>query len=198
MKAMGKLAAQMDCLVVAVAHYGKSDGAGVRGSSAWTASADVILAATGEISEISGEVKERKLALTKSRFAETGPIADFDLRSVNLGLDEDGDPISAAVVSTASANLVMHAHQALYMDRCYTLMRAAAERMPDGRQGVRRELIRQYCYEEWTDATPKNRKQWFDRAEKALVKAQRIDRAVAANGEDFTVLPPPVDPASLF
>lgn len=197
MKALGKLATDADVLVVAVAHYGKSDGAGVRGSSAWTASADVILAATGDISETTGEVKDRKLALTKSRFAETGPIADFDLRSVNLGLDEDGDPISAAVIGQASA-VVMNGHQALYMDRFETLLHAAAEKMPDGRLGVRRELIRQYCYEEWTDATPKNRKQWFDRAEKALLKQRRIDRAVAASGEDFAVLPPPVDPASLF
>lgn len=197
MKALGKLATEADVLVVAVAHYGKSDGAGVRGSSAWTASADVILAATGDISETTGEVKDRKLALTKSRFAETGPIADFDLHSVNLGLDEDGDPISAAVIGQASA-VVMNGHQALYMDRFETLMHAAAEKMPDGRLGVRRELIRQYCYEEWTDATPKNRKQWFERAEKALLKQRRIDRAVAASGEDFAVLPLPVDPASLF
>lgn len=198
MKALGKLAGDADCLVVAVAHYGKSDGAGVRGSSAWTASADVILAATGEISEITGEVKDRKVALTKSRFAETGPIADFELRSVNLGLDEDGDPISAAVVAANSSAGVMHAHQALYLDRFDTLMRAAAEPVPDGRHGVPRNLIRQYCYEEWADATTKNRKQWFDRAEKALHKQRRIDRVVAANGEDFIVFPPPVDPASLF
>lgn len=198
MKALGKLASEARTLVVAVAHYGKSDGAGVRGSSAWTASADVILAATGEISEITGEVKDRKVALTKSRYAETGPISDFELRGVNLGLDEDGDPISAAVISTVSGSVAMHAHQALYMDRFDTLMLAAAEKVPDGRQGVRRELIRQYCYEEWTDATPKNRKQWFERAEKALLKQRSIERVVAATGEDFVVLPVPVDPASLF
>jgi hypothetical protein len=187
MKALGKLASDARTLVVAVAHYGKSDGAGVRGSSAWTASADVILAATGDISELSGEVKNRTLALTKSRYAETGPISDFELRSVNVGLDEDGDPISAAVIAQANA-VVVHAHQALYLDSPETLMRAAAEPLPNGRQGVRRELIRQYCYEEWADATPKNRKQWFDRAEKALVKQRRIDRVVAANGEDFATL----------
>lgn len=78
------------------------------------------------------------------------------------------------------------------------LVPVRAAKLPDGRQGVRRELIRQYCYEEWTDATPKNRKQWFDRAEKALLKARRIDRTISASGEDFAVLPPPVDPASLF
>jgi hypothetical protein len=116
MKALGKLASDARTLVVAVAHYGKSDGAGVRGSSAWTASADVILAATGDISELSGEVKNRTLALTKSRYAETGPISDFELRSVNVGLDEDGDPISAAVIAQANA-VVVHAHQALYLDR---------------------------------------------------------------------------------
>ena len=77
------------------------------------------------------------------------------------------------------------------------LDRQRAARVEAAARG-RRELIRQYCYEEWTDATPKNRKQWFERAEKALLKQRSIERVVAATGEDFVVLPVPVDPASLF
>lgn len=197
MKALGKLAGDAGCLIVAVAHYGKSDGAGVRGSSAWTASADVILAATGEISEITGEVKDRKLALTKSRYAETGPIADFELRSVNLGVDEDGDPISAAIVRPISAS-AFDPHQALYLESFAGLMLAAAEATPDGRKGVPRELIRQHCYGEWSDSTPATRKKRFARIEERLIAGKHIERAFGAHGVEFVVPAPPVTPATLF
>lgn len=197
MKALGKLALDARLLVVAVAHYGKSDGAGVRGSSAWTASADVILAATGEISEITGEVKDRKLALTKSRYAETGPVADFELRSVNVGLDEDGDPISAAIVKPVSA-ADYDPHQVLYMDGLAGLMLAAGEATADGRKGVPRELLRQHCYGEWVDSNPATRKKRFARIEERLVAGKQIERTFGPGGVEFIVPAPPINPASLF
>lgn len=197
MKALGKLALDAHLLVVAVAHYGKSDGAGVRGSSAWTASADVILAATGEISEVTGEVKDRKLALTKSRYAETGPIADFELRSVNLGLDEDGDPISAAIVKPVS-DAALDPHQVLYMDGFDGLILAAGEATADGRKGVPRELLRQHCYADWVDSTPATRKKRFARIEERLIAGKRIETAFGPGGVAFIVPAPPINPASLF
>ncbi len=197
MKALHKLAGDADCLVVAVAHYGKSDGAGVRGSSAWTASADVILAATGEISEITGEVKDRKLALTKSRYAETGSVADFELRSVNVGLDEDGDPISAAIVKPVSV-ADYDPHQVLYMDGLAGLMLAAGEATADGRKGVPRDLLRQHCYGEWVDSNPATRKKRFARIEERLIAGKQIERTFGTGGVEFVVPAPPIHPASLF
>lgn len=197
MKALGKLASDADVLVVAVAHYGKSDGAGVRGSSAWTASADVILAATGEISETTGEVKDRKLALTKSRYAETGPISDFDLRSVNLGLDEDGDPISAAVIATVST-VTLDPHQALYMDGFEGLLLVAGEAIGEGRTGVPRKLLREHCYGEWFDSNNATKKKRFERIERRLIDGRRIERCFGPGGVEFIALAPPIDPASLF
>lgn len=197
MKALGRLASDADVLVVAVAHYGKSDGAGVRGSSAWTASADVILAATGEISETTGEVKDRKLALTKSRYAETGPISDFDLRSVNLGLDEDGDPISAAVIATVST-VTLDPHQALYMDGFEGLLLVAGEAIGGGRTGVPRKLLREHCYGEWFDSNNATKKKRFERIERRLIDGRRIERCFGPGGAEFIALSPPIDPASLF
>lgn len=198
MKALGKLASDARLLVVAVAHFGKSDGAGVRGSSAWTASADVIFAATGDISEITGEVKDRKLALTKSRYAETGPLSDFELRSVNLGLDEDGDAIGAAIVKPIS-DYVGDSHQALYVDGLDGLIRAAGEPIGEGgRLGVPRELLRQHCYGEWVDSSPATRKKRFARIEDRLIAGKRIERVFGPGGAEFVVLAPPVNPASLF
>ena len=197
MKALGKLASDADVLVVAVAHYGKSDGAGVRGSSAWTASADVILAATGDISETTGEVKDRKLALTKSRFAETGPIADFDLRSVNLGLDEDGDPIGAAIIAPVST-VALDPHQVLYMDGFEVLLPVAGEAIGQGRTGVPRKLLREHCYSEWLDSNNATKKKRFERIERRLIDGRRIERCFGPGGVEFIAIAPPINPASLF
>ena len=81
----------------------KNAEAGVRGSSAWTASADVVLAATATISEATGVVKDRKLALTKSRFAETCLIGGFDLEAVVIGVDEDSEPLTSATIRRCDA-----------------------------------------------------------------------------------------------
>lgn len=98
MKTLDAVAQELGVLVLGIHHYGKSEDAGVRGSSAWTASADVILAAKGKTDEKTGNVKERSLALTKSRDGETGPLGAFNLRKVAIGLDEDGDEIAGAVI----------------------------------------------------------------------------------------------------
>lgn len=98
MKSLDAVAHQHGVLVLGIHHYGKSEDAGVRGSSAWTASADVILAARGKTDEKTGNVKERSLAITKSRDGETGPLGTFNLRKVAIGLDEDGDEIAGAVI----------------------------------------------------------------------------------------------------
>jgi hypothetical protein len=95
---MAREATRHACLVLGVSHHGKKAALGLRGSSAWMASADVLLAATAEINEATGIVTNRHLALTKTRDGETGPISGFTLRSVQIGIDDDGDPVEAAIV----------------------------------------------------------------------------------------------------
>jgi hypothetical protein len=103
MQHLQRLSRDNQCLVLGVTHFGKHADAGVRGSSAWTASADVVFAATAAINEATGEVKDRRFALTKSRLGDTGPISGFELDVVLLGVDLDGDPIGAAVVRPCAA-----------------------------------------------------------------------------------------------
>jgi hypothetical protein len=92
------LSRRFDCLLLGLTHAGKDASLGVRGSSAWTASADVILGATGDINEETGAVSRRRFALTKTRFAEAGPLSGFELERVTVGIDADGDPICSAVI----------------------------------------------------------------------------------------------------
>lgn len=195
---LDKLSKDAGILVIGTMHYGKDARAGVLGATSWTGRADVILAATGEISEITGEVKDRKLALTKSRYTETGLISAYDLQSVNIGADDDGDPLNVAIVRSMSIS-VFDEHTALYMAGLDGLVRAQPEKvMGSERRGVARTLLREHCYLEWKGETPKTKTQWFERAEKKLLKTASIEMGFNEDGKQIVLLAPPVNPASLF
>jgi hypothetical protein len=98
MKSLERLSQATDTLVLGVAHYGKVAETGVRGSSAFTASSDVIIAVIADKDQTTGNVGSRQLALIKSRTGATGWGCPFELRQVGLGTDEDGDAITSCVV----------------------------------------------------------------------------------------------------
>lgn len=99
MQALQAIAARFECLVIGIGHHGKQIEAGHRGSSAWQASADAVLSVLAERDSLIGEVSHRQLALTKSRWRETGWAEQFELKPVEIGIDEDGEPITSAIVS---------------------------------------------------------------------------------------------------
>lgn len=96
--ALGVISRRAELLVVPVCHFGKDDRSGIAGSYYWTAGADVVVAVTGDISETTGDVKNRRIAITKNKLDEQGPISAFELQSVNLGLDRDGQEVTSAIV----------------------------------------------------------------------------------------------------
>jgi AAA domain len=91
------IADETGTLANAVHHFGKNPESGLRGASAFRGSADVILGALADI-DISGRASNRELVCAKARDGEQGPISAFDLRFVELGLDEDGEPYGSCAV----------------------------------------------------------------------------------------------------
>ena len=87
----------LGCFTLAVDHYGKSEIGGVRGSSAKTASADLVLAALGDKSK-SGTISNVRLAITKNRGGPAGQQYPFLLHKKELGTDADNDPITSLTV----------------------------------------------------------------------------------------------------
>ena len=86
-------------LVIPVHHYGKTAVTGLRGGSAWRAGADLVMSVIADRKELTGEVTNRQLALAKARDGIEGPIAPFELKAVNLGSDEDGEPFGTCIVT---------------------------------------------------------------------------------------------------
>lgn len=102
---MGRAVAALDAIqarfagvaVLAIHHSGKDSSRGARGHSSLTAAVDTAL-----------EVKAgdlRELTIHKARDARTGESLAFDLQPVELGRDEDGDPVTAVVAIEAGPGL---------------------------------------------------------------------------------------------
>lgn len=104
MQFMQRLSQETNTLVIPVGHYGKSFETGLRGSSAYTASSDVILAVHADRTAV-GEVKSRYMSVVKSRRYGTGWKCDFMLESVPVGFDEDGDQIWSCYVAPSLAGV---------------------------------------------------------------------------------------------
>jgi hypothetical protein len=94
-------------LLVPVHHYGKSETTGLRGGSAFRAGADVVLSVLADRNEITGEVGNRALALSKTRDGEEGPIGPFDLKHIEIGTDDNGKPWGAAAISARPGEAIV-------------------------------------------------------------------------------------------
>jgi hypothetical protein len=93
-----KLAAQqLDCFCLGVDHFGKDMASGTRGGSAKEASSDLVLACLGE-RELSGRIVNTRLAIRKCRGGRSGQEYPFGVREVEIGRDEDDEPITTLVI----------------------------------------------------------------------------------------------------
>jgi hypothetical protein len=86
------------CMVVVIAHAGKNDDQGVRGSSALRAAADFEIAVSRHL-----ETQWRCLKLTKSKDDIDGTEFSFVLEQVEVGEDTDGEPVFSAVAVPSDA-----------------------------------------------------------------------------------------------
>jgi hypothetical protein len=92
------VAAHSGAFVATVDHHGKVVEAGTRGSSGKEGNADTVLATLAE-REITGAVANCRMAARKQRDGISGFEVPFAPETVDLGLDEDGDPITAIVLA---------------------------------------------------------------------------------------------------
>jgi hypothetical protein len=97
MNTLKTVARRMKCFVIGIDHFGKAVETGTRGTSAKEGSADVVLAMLGDKS-VSGEVVNTRLALRKRRGGRNGEEHPFSVRTVDMGVDNRGKPMSTLVL----------------------------------------------------------------------------------------------------
>jgi hypothetical protein len=88
---------RMGALVGVIDHFGKNVETGTRGSSAKEGAADTVLAVLAD-RELSGGVRNTRLAVRKQRDGVSGFEIPFTPRMLETGTDDDGDPVTAPVI----------------------------------------------------------------------------------------------------
>jgi AAA domain/Bifunctional DNA primase/polymerase, N-terminal len=97
MNALSRLSNHIGALVIGIDHFGKVVETGTRGSSAKEGAADTVLALLAD-RELSGGVKNTRLAIRKQRDGVSGFEIPFTVRTIETGTDEDGDPTTAQML----------------------------------------------------------------------------------------------------
>jgi hypothetical protein len=184
-------------LAAGVDHFGKIMETGTRGSSAKEGAADAVIALLAD-REVSGGVKNTRLAVRKQRDGVSGFEIPFTVRMLEIGVDGDGDPITAPAIDWQTAQ---HATQGdtRWTPSMQQLRRILTTTLADSGRSIRPfldgplvcacdvELVRAEFYRQYpADGTDKQktntRRQAFGRCLKhaiarALVVTREMDRA---------------------
>jgi hypothetical protein len=96
-KALRSVADRSGALVVIIDHMGKVIEAGTTGSSGKEGAADTVLSALAD-RELNGAISNCRLAARKQRDGLSGFEIPFIPETLELGLDEDGDPMTAIIL----------------------------------------------------------------------------------------------------
>lgn len=99
MAKLGKIARDLNVLIVPIHHMGKNADGGIRGASAFGAGCDGAIAVLANIHPQTGEVDgPRSISLAKTRGGVPGPLTSFMIEQVVIGVDRDGDDITPGYV----------------------------------------------------------------------------------------------------
>jgi hypothetical protein len=95
---LGRLSDATGALAINVDHMGKDQDAGLRGTSAKRDAVETILACLIDRDKYTNKAINHRLQLFKTRDGEEGRVIPYRLNVVDMGRDEDGDPVSTCVV----------------------------------------------------------------------------------------------------
>jgi hypothetical protein len=159
-------------LVLLVHHTGKDAAKGMRGHSSLYAALDAAI----EVRRPGGDLREWSVA--KAKDGADGMAHAFRLDVVELGVDEDGDPITSCVIhpttgATARQSKPLTAAQQIGME---TFMAASSANRSEGERAVRAsiEQWREEFYRRSTADNPDSKRRTFNRVRTDLVELGRL------------------------
>src|SRR5262249_21520856 len=97
LQAFAKIERVTGALVVGLDHYGKDISTGTRGGSAKEDRAALVISLRGD-RDPRAKAPSRGMVLRKRRGGAAGAEYPFGIKVVNIGIDEDGDPDTGAVI----------------------------------------------------------------------------------------------------
>jgi hypothetical protein len=183
-RSLDSLRDQLGCHVSAIHHLGKDAARGPRGHSLLKAAVDTAI-------EVSRDPASRISTATvmKQRDGATEGEINFRLLQVELGVDEDGDPVTSCVVEAADAVPISEkaARLSPAQGRALQLLAdaidtggevpSASNHIPPNTRCATETVWRDYCYRGAISAGDQDAKRMaFKRAAEALVVAGRVGK----------------------
>ena len=135
MSALRILSKHTGALVAGIDHFGKVVETGTRGSSAKEGAADTVIALLAD-RELSGGVKNTRLAVRKQRDGVSGFEIPFTARMVETSTDDDGDPVTAPIIDWQATQEIAQA-DARWTPSMQVLRRVLMTTLVDCGQNVR-------------------------------------------------------------
>lgn len=167
--AAAEIQTAMAGLVLLVAHSGKDGARGIRGHSSLFAALDASL-------EVGRSGHNRFVRLDKVKEAEDGANRFFRLKPVNIGTDEDGEPITSCIVeATQSCGAESRdAGRPLTSSLQYALDSLRKAVAGERSASVHVDVWRPYFYAGHSADNDGAKKKAFQRARAALLESQKI------------------------
>ena len=164
--------------IALVGHTGKDETKGERGSNAGLGDVDVEVRITGDLI--------KSATVTKANDQPEGPLMSFTLEAFELGQDEDGEPITTAILSDETPNAEPNTNRTRLTHGETVALKAlrdalseggkrppASNYIPHGVVAVTKDDWRRYCYLggiSAADASDDARRMAFKRAIEGLQK----------------------------
>jgi KaiC/GvpD/RAD55 family RecA-like ATPase len=184
-RSLDRLRDELHCHVLAVHHSGKDQARGARGHSLLHCAVDTEIeivrdAATGIATA----------TITKQRDGSTEGYIAFQLRQVDLGVDQDGDPVTSCVIDAADhrdkpsrGKISLSSAQARALKLLADAITTAGEvpppnnHIPAQTRCVIEDVWREYCYRGAISAGDQNAKRMaFKRCANTLIAVGRVDK----------------------
>ncbi len=180
-----RIAHGINGLCITVAHAGKDETKGLRGSSAQTGAADLIML-------VSREGDSRSWLIEKNKDGVDGKAGFFTLESLDIGIDEDGDAVSSAIVVHKDKPPVAVKAKRFSPNDQVAVEAFQVARVRAGSESVHLEAWRLAFYERLPADKQDTKKKAFGRCIKSLLDSGTLqclgsDQYVQAMG---AVLPP--------
>lgn len=184
-RSLDRLRDELRCHVLAIHHSGKDQGRGARGHSLLHCAVDTEIEV---VRDVATGIATATVAKQRDGATE-GQIA-FRLRQVDLGADQDGEPVTSCVIETADVvdkqaqgKMKLSPAQGRALKLLADAIAAAGEEPPGSNhipprtRCVTEEIWRAYCYQGAISSGDQHAKQTaFKRAAEALIAAGRIDK----------------------
>jgi len=157
---------ELRCAVLIIHHTGKDEDRGLRGHSSLRGNVEQII-------QISGMRNPRQLIIDKVKDEQVGDQCQFDLISINIGLDEEGEPMTGCLVQLAAFDATTRATKQKLADVGRVALRAFNESL-GASISVDKVVFNKALQAQYLHLEPKHRSTYINRGITQLISRNYI------------------------